>query len=108
MRCGRGIARLCAGAVLLLGPILLSGCSTNVGEMSFPAVHDMPPARPNTTLSDAEQKQAEQDLITARNGVEARAQQQSARTAAQDSGQPANTAATGATQSAALAKGSGQ
>src|SRR5215510_5309686 len=31
--------------------------------MPFPAVHDMPPARPNTVLSDAEQQKMEDDLV---------------------------------------------
>jgi len=34
--------------------------------MPFPAVHDMPPARPNTVLSDAEQQKMEDDLVAAR------------------------------------------
>jgi hypothetical protein len=32
----------------------------------FPAVHDMPPARGTTVLTDAEQKKLEDDLIAAR------------------------------------------
>jgi hypothetical protein len=32
----------------------------------FPAVHDMPPARTNTVLTDAEQQKMEDDLMAAR------------------------------------------
>jgi hypothetical protein len=68
--------------------LLLAGCATggSVGDhlpaavgglpesaperpaapMAYPDVHDMPPARPSTTLSDREQKQLETDLIAAR------------------------------------------
>jgi hypothetical protein len=33
---------------------------------SFPAVHDVPPPRGSTVLTDAEQKKLEDDLIAAR------------------------------------------
>jgi len=35
--------------------------------MIYPAVHDMPPPRNNTTLSEDEKKKLEGDLIAARN-----------------------------------------
>jgi len=34
---------------------------------AYPAVHDMPPPRTETMLSDAEQKKLEDDLVAARN-----------------------------------------
>jgi hypothetical protein len=42
---------------------------------AFPAVHDMPPPRGSTVLTDAEQKKLEDDLIAARTrtGAAARA-----------------------------------
>ena len=39
---------------------------------AFPAVHDMPPPRGSTVLTDAEQKKLEDDLIAARNRSEAK------------------------------------
>jgi hypothetical protein len=36
------------------------------GQAVYPAVHDMPPPRSNTLLSDAEQKKLEDDLVAAR------------------------------------------
>src|SRR5260370_23227528 len=33
----------------------------------YPAVHDVPPARPTTVLTDAEQTKLEGDLVAARN-----------------------------------------
>ena len=37
------------------------------GQAVYPAVHDMPPPRSNTLLTDAEQKKLEDDLVAARN-----------------------------------------
>jgi hypothetical protein len=92
---GRRLASPSAiAAALLLGAALLSGCSTRVGELPFPAVHDMPPARTNTTLSDDEQRKAEQDLLSARDSTEARAQENAKR----GGGQQANTGTTGGQQ----------
>ncbi|MEA2964931.1 MAG: hypothetical protein QOI46_5029 [Alphaproteobacteria bacterium] len=78
---GRGRA-LALCAVLAIG---LGGCSstlsslpTQLGGMpadtpqpsaapvAYPAVHDMPPPRGSTVLTDAEQKKLEDDLIAAR------------------------------------------
>jgi hypothetical protein len=101
---GRGAACLSAGAALL-GAALLSACSTNVGELPFPSVHDMPRARTNTTLSDAEQQKAQQDLVTARDSTEARAQQ-NAQSSAGAGSQPSNTGAAAAKGATAAAGGS--
>ena len=42
---------------------------------AYPAVHDMPPARPNTVLTDAEQKKAQAELAAARADQAKRAEQ---------------------------------
>jgi hypothetical protein len=72
---------------LLIAGVLLSACSTNVGDartpsaeppsahMPFPGVHDMPPPRSNTTLNDTERARAQEDLINVRDAVTNRAQQ---------------------------------
>ncbi len=71
------------GAFLLLA--LLAGCSSTLGELpaavgglpadaperpatpaAYPAVHDMPPPRTNTVLTEDEQKKAEAELAAAR------------------------------------------
>jgi hypothetical protein len=81
---GRGLVV----ALLLAGAAILAGCSsggvigdyapTAVGGLpegtpqrptkstAYPAVHDMPPPREQTPLSDAEQKRLEDDLVAAR------------------------------------------
>ena len=71
---------------LVFGATMLTGCgsiiadhlSTAVGglpedgpdrptkQSNFPAVHDLPPPRASTVLTDAEQKKLEDDLIVAR------------------------------------------
>jgi hypothetical protein len=43
--------------------------------MPYPGVHDMPPPRSNTTLTDTERQRAQQDLINVRDAVTNRAQQ---------------------------------
>jgi hypothetical protein len=75
-------------AALLAGALGLAGCSAGsmVGDhmptalgglpegaparatkpSAYPAVHDMPPPRGSTVLTDAEQKKLEDDLIAAR------------------------------------------
>ncbi len=71
------------GAFLLL--VLLAGCSSTLSELpaavgglpsdaperpatqaAYPAVHDMPPPRTNTVLTEDEQKKAEAELAAAR------------------------------------------
>jgi outer membrane murein-binding lipoprotein Lpp len=76
-------------AALISGACVLAGCSggsivadhlpTAVGGLpegapqrptttsAYPAVHDMPPSRPTTVLTDAEQTKLESDLVAARN-----------------------------------------
>jgi hypothetical protein len=80
--------------MLAAGAILLGGCSSNLNNFgepasitgqstvsqarqeapgapppSYPAVHDMPPPRNSTILTDYEQKKLENDLIAARRRV---------------------------------------
>jgi len=74
---------VCAVASLAAG---LAGCSTHTGDtlpasmgglpagaperkaepLAYPAVHDMPPPRTNTVLTEDEVKQAERDLTQVR------------------------------------------
>jgi hypothetical protein len=68
----RYIARLAlAGLAVASTAVLVSGCSSNSG---FPAVHDMPAARTETTLTPDQIKQATDDLISERDRTEAQAQ----------------------------------
>jgi hypothetical protein len=84
-------ARAVSAALLLAASSLLSGCSSMFADhlpnaagglpegaparpatpVSYPAVHDMPPARPDVMLSDAEAKKLQADLIAARNKTDA-------------------------------------
>ena len=61
--CGRS-ARLVLGslAIAAAAAFLLSGCS----DLIFPAVHDMPPPRADTTLTPDQVKQATDDLVSQR------------------------------------------
>ena len=83
------LSRRALAAALIAGAGLLGGCSggstiadhlpTALGGLPenppqrpttsapYPAVHDMPPSRPTTVLSDAEQTKLENDLAAARN-----------------------------------------
>jgi len=74
-------------AAFIVGSFVLGGCSAVIGDntptalgglpegapqrstksSAYPAVHDMPPPRGSTVLTDAEQKKLEDDLIAARN-----------------------------------------
>lgn len=60
----------CASTVAELPP-QLGGLPAGTPERpaqapAYPAVHDMPPPRPNTVLSDEERKKAEADLVALR------------------------------------------
>lgn len=57
-----------AGAVAMLG-----GCSA-FSDPSYPAIHDMPAARPETPMSQDEVKRATADLVSERNTLNAEAQ----------------------------------
>jgi hypothetical protein len=79
-------ARTLAAAVLLTGAAVLAGCSTAIDHIPtaigglpegtparpaeqapYPAVHDMPPPRSSTPLTEAEKKLLKDDLIANRN-----------------------------------------
>src|SRR5712691_12880957 len=80
--------RILTAALLVAGGAMVAGCSagtiaehmpTAAGGLpedmpqrpatpaAYPAVHDLPPKRENTMLTDEEQKKLEDDLIAARN-----------------------------------------
>src|SRR5215813_9718978 len=83
------LAKRALAAALIAGAGVLGGCSagstvadhlpTALGGLpdgapqrpdtsrAYPAVHDMPPPRATTVLTDAETKKLESDLIAARN-----------------------------------------
>jgi len=66
-------------AVALPAALAMSGCSPGADYPSiFPAVHDMPPPRAETTMDDNQVQQATEALITDRNRLSAEAQGQSA------------------------------
>src|SRR5262249_18828521 len=88
-RSQRPVPRRALAAALLAVAVVLAGCSTG-GMVAdhlpnavrglphgppqrrgtsgpYPAVHDMPPPRATTVLTDAETKKLESDLIAARN-----------------------------------------
>jgi hypothetical protein len=89
MRSQPSFSRLALAAALIAGAGLLAGCTggntiadhlpTALGGLpeatpqrpttasAYPAVHDMPPPRPTTVLSSAEQTKLENDLAAARN-----------------------------------------
>lgn len=88
-RSQRPVPRRALAAALVAVAVVLAGCSAGstvadhlpnaVGglpegtpqrpttSMPYPAVHDMPPPRATTVLTDAETKKLESDLIAARN-----------------------------------------
>jgi hypothetical protein len=88
-RSQRPVPRCALAAALAAGTLVLAGCSAGgmiadhlpnaVGglpdgtpqrpttSMSYQAVHDMPPPRATTVLTDAETRKLESDLIAARN-----------------------------------------
>jgi hypothetical protein len=83
------LAKRALAAALIAGAGVLGGCSagstvadhlpTALGGLpdgapqrgttsaAYPAVHDLPPPRPTTVLTDAEQTRLEGDLVAARN-----------------------------------------
>ena len=68
-----GLAGCSAGSMMAdHTPSALGGLPEGAPQRStkpsaYPAVHDMPPPRGSTVLTDAEQKKLEDDLIAARN-----------------------------------------
>jgi hypothetical protein len=84
LRCGRAALVALALTAVLAGcastiadhlPSQAGGLPANAPERSiepaaYPAVHDMPPPRDTTVLSDDQVKKAEDELIAARNRQE--------------------------------------
>ena len=88
-RSQRPVPRHALAAALIAVAVILAGCSagstvadhlpTALGGLpdgtpqrpgtsgAYPAVHDMPPPRATTVLTDAETKKLESDLVAARN-----------------------------------------
>src|SRR4051794_15453175 len=81
----RRAASALAAAVLLTGAAMLAGCSSVIDQIptaagglpegvpqrpaeppAYPAVHDMPPQRGTTPLTDAEKKLLKDDLLATR------------------------------------------
>ena len=68
-----GLAGCSAGSMMAdHTPSALGGLPDGAPQRSnkpsaYPAVHDMPPPRGSTVLTDAEQKKLDDDLIAARN-----------------------------------------
>jgi hypothetical protein len=78
--------------VAMLAAAALGGCATNIGDqipanlgglpagaparpatpLDYPAVHDMPPARPVHILDEGQQERLQKDLIKARDRQESR------------------------------------
>jgi hypothetical protein len=75
-RRGRVATRVFAAAVLVgAAAATLSGCSPGADYPSlFPAIHDMPPPRTDTTMDADQVQQATEALITERNHLSADAQ----------------------------------
>ena len=66
-------AKLALAALAVVATALLAaGCSST--ETMFPAVHDMPAARTETTLTPAEVKQATDSLVSEREHLDTEAQ----------------------------------
>jgi hypothetical protein len=66
----QGIESVLAAAAFIAA-VLLSGCASDIG---FPAVHDMPAARTETTLTPDQVKEATDSLISQRNHLSAEVQ----------------------------------
>jgi len=109
-----GRAGAVAVALALASAALLSGCSSHavidnlpaaVGGLpegvperpatppSYPAVHNMPPARPDTALTAAETKKLREDLITTRERAAKEAADATAADAVAESSTPPASAA---------------
>ena len=69
-------------ATAVIGALMLGGCAVEAG---FPAVHDMPAPRADTTMTPEQIKEATDSLISQREHLS---------TEAQGSAQPVQTAAT--------------
>jgi hypothetical protein len=62
--------------IAVVAPLAVAGCSPGADYPSpsiFPAVHDMPPPRNDTTMNPLQVQQATEDLISERNHLTAQA-----------------------------------
>lgn len=67
--------RLAAAAIAVAAALTASGCSPGGDYPSlFPAVHDMPPPRADSTMDPVQVQQATEDLISERNHLSTEAQ----------------------------------
>jgi hypothetical protein len=65
--------------IAVVAPLAVAGCSPGADYASpsiFPAVHDMPPPRNDTTMNPLQVQQATEDLISERNHLNAGTQAQ--------------------------------
>jgi hypothetical protein len=84
-RCNVTTRKLAAALIAPAAVLAVSGCSPGADYPSlFPAVHDMPPPRSDTTMDPLQVQQATEDLITERNHLSAGTQ------SPQQSGQAGN------------------
>jgi len=89
--------KLAAALIAAATVLAVSGCSPGADYPSlFPAVHDMPPPRNDTTMDPLQVQQATEDLITERNHLSAGTQ------APQQAGQTGNPPATANARPAAI------
>ncbi len=67
-RCHVTTRKLAAALIAVTAAMAVSGCSPGADYPSlFPAVHDMPPPRSDTTMDPLQVQQATEDLISQRN-----------------------------------------
>ncbi len=67
----RGNIERALAALALMGALALGGCAVEVG---FPAVHDMPAPRADTTMTPDQVKEATDSLISQRDQLQTSAQ----------------------------------
>ena len=107
-RCNVTTRKLAAALIAVAAALAVSGCSPGADYPSlFPAVHDMPPPRSDTTMDPLQVQQATEDLITERNHLSAGTQSPQQGSQAGNAPAAAN-ARPAAIQAAARTSGNGQ
>jgi hypothetical protein len=107
-RCNVTTRKLATALIAAATVLAVSGCSPGADYPSlFPAVHDMPPPRNDTTMNPLQVQQATEDLISERNHLSGgtQAPQQASQTANPPAAANARPAAI---QAAARTSGTGQ
>jgi hypothetical protein len=105
-----GLLSACSSRIGDSLPPSLGGLPQNIPERpavqpAYPAVHDMPPQRADTTLSEAEKKNLKDDLIASRERAELRAgAKKPDKTSKSESSKKADSTDAGDTQSAGAAR----